>query len=300
MLRTENLLKSYGPVAALDGFSLSVAPGEIVGLIGHNGAGKTTFAEIVTGLTRPDGGSVSVAGIDVLRHRRAGRAVIGYAPQEFGLYPTISVRQNLAVFARLYGLRRRAVPAAIDRVAHELLLDELLDRPVEVLSGGQRRRVQAATALLHTPALLLLDEPTAGADPATRDALLSAVRARADDGAAVCYTTHYLPELDQLDATIAVAAHGRVIARGDRSTLLADLAGHATLAFSDGTSSTVTGTDPIAALVAALADGPTPTGIELHQPTIDDLYRTLAGGHATTGTPLATGGHAVAGGHRVG
>jgi ABC-2 type transport system ATP-binding protein len=278
MLRAENLIKRYGSTAALDGFSLSIASGEIVGLIGHNGAGKTTFAEIVTGLTRPDEGSVSVAGIDAIRHPHAARAVIGYAPQELGLYPTASVRQNLALFGRLYRLGRNALAGAIDRVASDLVLTELLDRPVELLSGGQRRRVQAATALLHAPALLLLDEPTAGADPETRDALLHAVRARADAGAAVCYTTHYLPELDQLDASIAVAAHGRIIARGERSTLMADLTGHATLAFADGSSSTVAGADPIAALVAALASGPPPTGIELHQPTIDDMYKALAGG----------------------
>jgi ABC-2 type transport system ATP-binding protein len=284
VLRAENLTKWYGPALALDGFSLAVAPGEIVGLIGHNGAGKTTFAEIVTGLTRADSGSVSIAGIDIRRQPRAARAAIGYAPQEFGLYPTATVRENLALFGRLYGLNRAARAEAIERVAAEVILTELLDRPVDVLSGGQKRRAQAATALLHTPALLLLDEPTAGADPETRDALLRAVRARADAGAAVCYTTHYLPELDQLDASIAVASHGRIIARGERSTLMADLAGHATLAYADGSSATVSGVDPIAALIAALAGGPPPTGIELHQPTIDDLYRSLVS--------LATAGRA--------
>ena len=290
MLDAIDLHKRYGPVAALDGFHLTVKPGEIVGLIGHNGAGKTTFAETVTGLIRPDSGQVQIDGIDAIRQPRAARARIGYAPQELGLYPTATVRQNLAVFGRLHGLRRRALTNAIDRTAEDLVLTDVLDRPVGILSGGQRRRAQAATALLHEPPVLLLDEPTAGADPDTRDALLATVAARARAGTAVCYTTHYLPELDQLGATIAVAAHGRVIARGDRETLVGGLSGHATVAYPDGTETTVTGADPIRALVDLLARGPAPIGIDLHRPTLDDLYRQLADSHAATDALFASGG----------
>ena len=241
MLEAINLHKRYGAVTALDGFDLTIAAGEIVGLIGHNGAGKTTFAEIVTGLVRADAGRVRVDGIDVRRSIRAARAHIGYAPQELGLYPTATLRQNLALFGRLHGLRRHTLARAIEATAHDLALTEVLGRPIGVLSGGQKRRAQAATALLHEPPVLLLDEPTAGADPVTRDSLLAVVAARARAGAAVCYTTHYLPELDQLAATIAVAARGRVIARGDRATLVSGLT-------------------------------------DLPQPSLDDLYRRLAGG----------------------
>jgi ABC-2 type transport system ATP-binding protein len=248
MLEAINLRKRYGAITALDGFDLTIAAGEIVGLIGHNGAGKTTFAEIVTGLVRPDDGLVRVNGVDVGRSVRAARAHIGYAPQELGLYPTATLRQNLALFGRLHGLRRGALTRAIDSTAADLVLTEVLDRPIGVLSGGQKRRAQAATALLHEPAVLLLDEPTAGADPVTRDALLAVVTARARAGAAVCYTTHYLPELDQLQATIAVAARGRVIVRGDRQTL-------------------VSGLD------------------DLEQPSLDDLYRRLTGGDSAGANP---------------
>jgi ABC-2 type transport system ATP-binding protein len=290
MLDAIDLHKRYGRVTALDGFHLTVKPGEIVGLIGHNGAGKTTFAETVTGLIRPNSGQVRIDGIDAIRQPRAARARIGYAPQELGLYPTATVRQNLAVFGRLHGLRRRALTNAIDQTAEDLVLTDVLDRPVGILSGGQRRRTQAATALLHEPAVLLLDEPTAGADPATRDALLAAVAARAKAGTAVCYATHYLPELDQLGATIAVAARGRVIARGDRETLLDGLSGHATVAYLDGTETTVTGADPIPALVDLLTRGPAPTGIDLHRPTLDDLYRQLADSHTATDALLTSRG----------
>ena len=141
------------------------------------------------------------------------------AGQEIALYPTATVRENLRFFGRVHGLRGRSLRGAVDEVAVALRLTGSLGDRVATLSGGQRRRVHAAVALLHRPAVLLLDEPTVGADPASREALLAAVRARADEGAAVCYTTHYLPELDLLDATVALADAGRVVLRGSRADL---------------------------------------------------------------------------------
>jgi ABC-2 type transport system ATP-binding protein len=149
------------------------------------------------------------------------RPILGLAPQELALYPTATARENLFAFAGLYGLRRREARNRIAELAAALVLGDVLDRRVRDLSGGQQRRLQAATAMIHRPRVLLLDEPTVGADPITRDALLAVVRATAADGTAVVYTTHYLPELDTLGATLAVADHGRVIARGSRADLLA-------------------------------------------------------------------------------
>ena len=218
MLIAEGLVKRYGRRQALAGFDLTVAPGEITGLIGPNGAGKTTFVEIVTGLVRPDAGQVLVGGRNALRSR-AVRRLIGVAPQELALYQTVTVRENLQLFGGLAGLRGRGLDAAISRVLDELALGSVAGRQTGALSGGQRRRVQAATAMVGSPPLLLLDEPTAGADPETRSALLAAVRARAAAGTAVLYTTHYLPELTELDATLALAREGVVIARGTREEL---------------------------------------------------------------------------------
>jgi ABC-2 type transport system ATP-binding protein len=149
------------------------------------------------------------------------RPILGLAPQELALYPTATARENLFAFAGLYGLPRREARDRIAELAAALVLGDVLDRRVRDLSGGQQRRLQAATAMIHRPRVLLLDEPTVGADPITRDALLAVVRATAADGTAVVYTTHYLPELDTLGATLAVADHGRVIARGSRADLLA-------------------------------------------------------------------------------
>src|ERR1700733_6761521 len=203
-LVARELVKSYGRTRALDGFTLTAEPGEIVGLVGHNGAGKTTFVEVASGLIRADSGTVTVAGVDVARQPRPARAGLGVSPQETALYPSATVREHLRLFGALAGLRRAALRAAIAQTAEALQVTGELDKPVGLLSGGQRRRAQAATALVAPRPLLLLDEPTVGADPQTRQALLSVVAQRAAAGAAVLYTTHYLPELAELGATLAV------------------------------------------------------------------------------------------------
>jgi ABC-2 type transport system ATP-binding protein len=294
MLAAHGLVKRYGGRRALDGFDLTVRAGEITGLIGHNGAGKTTFVEVVTGLVRPDAGRVTVGGVDVRRDPRAARRLLGVAPQEVALYVSATVRDNLRLFAALAGLRGRALRRAVDQVAEELQLTGVLGQRVGLLSGGQRRRTQAATALVGGAPLLLLDEPTAGADPDTRAALLAAVRARAARGAAVLYTTHYLPELADLGATLAVARAGRVIARGDQDTLIKGLPGELRLGltrpagltdlptglagrarFADG-ELRISSTDPPADLAALLAAGLAPDAVDVRRPDLDDLYRALA------------------------
>ncbi|MFF4620892.1 ABC transporter ATP-binding protein [Nonomuraea jabiensis] len=264
LVEAAGLVKRYGDVAALDGFDLRAEPGEIVGLVGHNGAGKTTFFEIAAGLTRPDAGRVAV------------RGEVGMAPQRLALYPGVTVRETLRLFGGLAGLRRRALAGAVDAVAEELALTGVLDRRVNVLSGGQQRRTQAATALLPDPDVLLLDEPTAGADPETRTALLAAVRRRADGGAAVVYCTHYLPELAELKATIAVARSGRVIARGTGAELLKGLPGEVRVTLDDDEIAVAT-TDPTATLAALLRDLDRPVrGVDIRRPSLDDLYKALA------------------------
>lgn len=295
MLVVEGLTKRYGKTLALDGFSLEVRAGEVTGLIGHNGAGKTTFVEVTTGLVRPGAGRVTVCGIDALAEPRAARALFGVAPQELALYPTVTVREHLGLFAGLAGLRRAAAARSVEAVAEELVLGDVLDRRCAVLSGGQRRRTQAAAAMVGSPRVLLLDEPTAGADPETRQALLAAVRARADAGAAVVYTTHYLPELVDLDATLAVARAGRVVARGERAALTSGLPGEVRVALDPdrprpgsppswvpvpGTTGRAgCGSPPsihAADLAALLTAGCAPLAVDVRRPDLDDLYAALA------------------------
>jgi len=251
VLRADGLRKRFGQVMALDGFDLRVDAGEIVGLVGHNGAGKTTFARVVTGLVAAESGSVHVNGLELARNPRAVRSGLGFAPQELGLYPTATARENLVLFGCVYGLSRATAQRRAVEMAEALALHDVLDRQVRHLSGGQQRRVQAATAMLHRPALLLLDEPTVGADPVTRQSILEVVRALAADGTAVVYTTHYLPELEYLGSTLAFANHGRIVARGRQSELLAMLPSRARLSFNG------------------------------RPPSLDDLYTYLASTHAT-------------------
>ena len=220
MLVVDGVRKSYGPTIALDGIDLVVEAGAILGLLGPNGAGKTSLVSIVAGLRRPDAGTVHVAGIDVVRDPHRAHALIGYAPQETGVYPTLTVRDNLRYFAGLAGLRKRELGERVDAVGDALGLTELFDRRGSEISGGERRRLHTAIALVHRPQLVLLDEPTTGADVRTRSEILRLVRTLADEGSAVVYSTHYLHEIEELTATVAFIDHGRIVAQGALADLI--------------------------------------------------------------------------------
>lgn len=266
MLHAENLIKKYGAVRALDGFTLDVAAGEIAGLVGHNGAGKSTFADVLAGLVRPDAGTVT--GVD--------RREIGVAPQQLALYPSATAREHLRLFGRLAGLRRRALAAASDEVIADLMLGDFLDRRAGLLSGGQQRRIQAAIALLPRPRLLIMDEPTAGADPRTRQSLLAALRRRAADGCAVIYTTHYLPEVAELGASVAVASRGRIIARGTAMELLDGLPSEVRVRAGAAPVISVRTTSPAAVLAGLLGSITGPVHeVDVRRPSLDDLYASL-------------------------
>ena len=167
-LRIENLTKSYGSHVALDGVSIEVAPGEICGLLGPNGAGKTTLVSIISGLRVADSGRVTIGGQDIARGGRSTRALVGLAGQETGIYPTITVRANLELFAGIAGLSRVEQAHRMDELAAIFELEPLMDRLARNLSGGEKRRLHTAMSMLHRPPVLLLDEPTTGVDIATR------------------------------------------------------------------------------------------------------------------------------------
>ena len=221
VLAVEGLRKAYGPIEALRDVDLVIEEGEIVGLLGPNGAGKTTLVSVVAGLVRPDAGSVRVGRIDCLRHPREARRLIGLAPQETGVYPLVRVYDNLLLFGRLAGLPRAALRRRIEEVGEALDLARLFGRPARLLSTGERRRLHTATALLHRPPLLLLDEPTVGADVHARRLLLGVVRDLSAQGSAICYSTHYLPEVEALGASVAILDGGRIIGRGPIGQLVA-------------------------------------------------------------------------------
>lgn len=220
MIEVKNLRKSFGEITAVDGLSFHVGAGEIYGLLGPNGAGKSTTISMICGLLLPDSGHITVDGLDVRREAGRVKAIMGYVPQEVALYDELSALENLCFWGRMYGLGGQE----LDRRAREAL-DQvgLLDRAKEALkkySGGMKRRINMAAALLHRPRLLLLDEPTVGIDPQARLNILDVVRAVAAAGTAVLYTTHYMEEAENLCHRIGIMDQGRLLAEGTLAELV--------------------------------------------------------------------------------
>ncbi|MFE7812870.1 ATP-binding cassette domain-containing protein [Streptomyces sp. NPDC057433] len=219
-LSARGVSKCYGSTIALEHVDLEIMPGKVVGLLGPNGAGKSTLMSLIAGLLRIDSGEIEVWGHSVARNPRPARRDLGLAPQTLGVYPSLTVRQNLRFFADMAGLRRSLSRSRIEELAESLGLAPLIERRVFQLSGGEQRRVHTAMALLHRPRLVLLDEPTAGVDVETRTRLIDHVRGLAATGTAVCYSTHYLPEIEALDCEVAVLHQGRIVAQGQVAELL--------------------------------------------------------------------------------
>jgi ABC-2 type transport system ATP-binding protein len=212
MLQAQGLRKSFGTLVAVDGVSLALEGGQLLGLLGPNGAGKTTTVSMLTGLVRPDAGEILVGG-----HRLAGDADpvkrrIGLVPQDLALYDELSARDNLRFFGALYGLGGSALDRAL---AGALGLVGLADRArdrVGTYSGGMKRRLNLAAGLLHDPDVLLLDEPTVGVDPQSRNAIFDNLEQLKRRGKALLYTTHYMEEAERLADRIVIIDRGRVIA----------------------------------------------------------------------------------------
>ena len=220
LIRVDDLRVCYGERAALDGISFSVGAGEVVGLLGPNGAGKTTTLSVLATLRRPSGGMATVAGHDVDRDAAQARRALGLVPQSVALYPTLTARENVRFFARLLGLPRRSAGEAVARALELAGLTERADDIVATFSGGMQRRLNLVCALLHAPRVLLLDEPTVGVDPQSRERVFTAVRAQAAAGAAVLYSTHYMEEAERLCDRVVLIDRGRVIAAGTPAELV--------------------------------------------------------------------------------
>ncbi len=221
LLECRDLRKRYGERTAVDGISFVIARGETYGLLGPNGAGKTTTISMLCGLLRRDGGEVFVAGRPVDIGATEAKASIGYVPQDLAIYPDLTARENLRFFGRLQRLGGRELDRRVDEI---LAMTDLADRAkdrVESFSGGMKRRLNIGIGLLHRPALLVLDEPTVGVDPQSRNAILSSVADLGREGMAVLYTTHYMEEAERLCDRIGIIDEGRIKAEGTRRELVA-------------------------------------------------------------------------------
>ncbi|MFF3913601.1 ATP-binding cassette domain-containing protein [Streptomyces sp. NPDC001852] len=228
-VEARRLVKSYpGDVTALNGMDITVAPGTVFGLLGSNGAGKSTTVKILTTLARPDSGTATVAGHDVLRHPDRVRRAIGVVAQQSGADPVATGRENLQLQGRLYGLTGNALNRRVEELLERFTLADAARRPVKGYSGGMRRRLDVALGLVHRPEVLFLDEPTTGLDPEARTAMWEEIgRLAGEEGLTILLTTHYLEEADRLAERIAIVDRGRIVVEGTPDVLKGELRGDA-------------------------------------------------------------------------
>jgi ABC-2 type transport system ATP-binding protein len=308
-VRAEALVKTFGATRALDGIDLEIPTGTVLGLLGPNGAGKTTAVRILTTLLRPDSGRAWVAGHDVLADPNAVRRSIGLSGQYAAVDENLTGFENLYMVGRLYGMNKPDARARATELINRFQLTDAASRPAKTYSGGMRRRLDLAGALVAEPAVVLLDEPTTGLDPRGRLDTWEVIGELVSDGATVLLTTQYLEEADQLADTILVIDHGKVIASGTVDQLKSEVGGErleivvaepADLAKVSAVLADVGSGEPTVdqhskrvhvvvdagpkSLIEALrrldADGVVVLDVGLHRPTLDDVFLSLTG-HAT-------------------
>jgi ABC-2 type transport system ATP-binding protein len=220
VLSCSDLRRSFGELTAVDGVGFEIAAGETYGLLGPNGAGKTTTISMVCGLLERDAGEVHVLGAPFTTRSIAPKRQIGYVPQDIAVYPDLTARENLTFFGRLYGLSGADLSKRVDHVLELIGLADRSRERSDQFSGGMKRRLNIGIGLLHGPKLLVLDEPTVGVDPQSRNAILDSVEQLGTEGMAVLYTTHYMEEAERLCDRIGIIDHGKIVAEGTRRELV--------------------------------------------------------------------------------
>lgn len=220
VLVVTDLVRTFGDLTAVDGVSFRIAPGETYGLLGPNGAGKTTTISVVAGLIPADRGTVTVVGKPMGPHQVHVKRHVGLVPQDIAIYPELTARENLVFFGRLQGMGGKELTRRVDEVLALIGLTDRAKDATKEYSGGMKRRLNIGVGLLHRPTLLILDEPTVGVDPQSRNAILESVEALSVEGMAVLYTTHYMEEAERLCDRIAIIDSGRFQAEGTRAELL--------------------------------------------------------------------------------
>jgi ABC-2 type transport system ATP-binding protein len=292
MLQASDLWKSYGPREVVAGITLQANSGEILGLLGPNGAGKTTTVSLLCGLLKPDRGSITLDGEPIGGDASAVKRRIGIAPQELALYDDLSAIRNLELFGALYGVARAQLTGAASRALDLVgLTDRAKDKPA-TFSGGMKRRLNIACALVHDPDVLLLDEPTVGVDPQSRIAIFGNIEALRDHGKTVVYTTHYMEEAERLCDRIVIIDHGKVIASDTLQELAKQVPVLNAVKFeADGTVDTVLLAAEAGVHSAQYVDGQLVVGIDDLAHMLPLLLTWLAGrGHTVRGIASSQAG----------
>jgi ABC-2 type transport system ATP-binding protein len=226
VIEVKDLQKSYGDLLAVDRVSFSVGAGRVFGLLGPNGAGKSTTISCLSGLLKPSAGSVRVGGYDMARDAAKAKASLGIVPQELAIYEDLSARDNLAYWGAAYGLKGSSLKHRVDHVLNRIGLTDRADEQPKTYSGGMKRRLNFGCGLVHEPRILLLDEPSVGVDPQSREHLFDLVREEKAKGTCVLYTTHYMEEAEKLCDELAIIDHGKIIAAGTLKELQSEFGGN--------------------------------------------------------------------------
>jgi ABC-2 type transport system ATP-binding protein len=305
LVEVKDLTKRFGKLTAVNDIHFSIPAGEAFGLLGPNGAGKTTTVSMMCGLVAPSSGDVVIDGHSILHDPMAVRRSIGVVPQDIALYPTLSARENLTFFARMQDVPPSTLASRVDAVLDIVQLADRQKDHIETYSGGMKRRINIAVGLLNQPRLLILDEPTVGVDPQSRNSILETLKELNRQGMTLLYTSHYMEEVEFLCTHIAIIDHGRVIADGTQRDLrlqagnkdiisvqlvreadgavrdrLAALPGVDTVELRDKTIRIATdqGRSLLAGIISALDDAGCPVStIDVKEPNLEDLFLNLTG-----------------------
>jgi ABC-2 type transport system ATP-binding protein len=304
VLAVQGLMKRFEDLVAVNDVAFAIEEGETFGLLGPNGAGKTTSISMIAGLLEPDAGEILVNGTPIRTNSTAGRDEIGLVPQELAIYPDLTGAENLRFFGKLYGMPASRLASRVDQVLELIGLDDRRDDRTKDYSGGMKRRLNIGIGLLHEPRLLILDEPTVGVDPQSRNSILESVERLSAQGMAVLYTTHYMEEAERLCDRVAIIDEGVVKAEGTRRELvsmvgqkdrisvtatgdLAEIAriagglqGVAGASTSDGTVEVLA--EDASTLLPALmgcfaSEGATITGVQIFEPNLEAVFLHLTG-----------------------
>lgn len=218
-IKVENLVKKYESNTAVSGISMDIEKGELFGLLGPNGAGKSTTIAMISGILTPTTGNVCIGGIDIAKKPMEGKKLLGLVPQDIALYPTLTAKENLEFWGKMYNLRGKELKKRVEEVLEIAGLSDRKNERIEKYSGGMKRRINIGAALLHKPEILIMDEPTVGIDPQSRNHILDTVKMLNKEGMTVIYTSHYMEEVEFLCDKIGIIDHGKLLAFGEKEEL---------------------------------------------------------------------------------
>ncbi|BDG41829.1 ABC transporter ATP-binding protein [Saccharococcus caldoxylosilyticus] len=219
ILEIKNVTKKFGDFIAVDNMSLTVAEGEIFGFLGANGAGKSTTINMISGLLRPNAGEIKILGKDIGKHSHFAKRNIGIVPQDIAIYEDLTAYENVKFFAGLYGLRGSQLHERVEEALQFVGLSDKQKSYPKNFSGGMKRRLNIACAIAHRPKLIIMDEPTVGIDPQSRNYILASVKKLNEMGCTIIYTSHYMEEVEEICTRIAIIDHGKIIAEGTKEQL---------------------------------------------------------------------------------